>query len=121
MSPVNFEMVDVHMTVNITSAPVGMCDDVMTDLVKVLNSFNTISPISSVNSTSGVSTFTLKDARTVTYTLNLGGSPPESITFQVVSPSFWNATEFNQIQALAQVLVTLQLEYEMTDLTVTYN
>jgi hypothetical protein len=121
MGSPGFEMIDTQKTIDITSSPVGMCDGVMTDLVAVLNAFNTIAPLATISSSAGVSVFTLKDGRTVTYTLNLGASPPDTITFQVASAAFWSGDEFDQIEALAQVIVTLQLQYAMTNLTITYN
>jgi hypothetical protein len=121
MGTPGFEMIDPQKTVDITSAPLGMCDSVMTDLVTVLNTFNTLAPLASITSNGLVSTITLKDARTATYTLNYGATPPGSITFQVTSAAYWSGDEFDQIQQLAQFIVTLYLQYELTNLSITYN
>jgi len=123
MGSPTFNMVDDAKTIAITaSEPLDMCVSAMNDLIQTLWAFTSLAPLASVSSTAatGVSTFTLKDGRTVTYTLSMGATPPASITFNVVSSSYWSAAEFYQIQALAQIIVTLTLQYGMETLSVTY-
>lgn len=104
-----------------TSGTLDVDSQVVVDVNAALNTFNTVSPISTVTFSSNVCVITLKDSRSLTYTQTLGANPPKTITANIVSSSSWSSNEYDMLQELAKLLTILELQYSVTDFSVTYN
>jgi hypothetical protein len=116
---------DAQKTISL-NVPSGMLSDNLTieQLTTALDAVNVVMPISSV-SLSGLSyTLTLKDSRSYQVTVAAGtpsnapgiaALPPTS---QIVSSSYWAASEINVL--LAAAINQLLLNGGMTAMTVTY-
>lgn len=86
--------------------------------LQVLDQMNALAPIASVSwdNTGDAFTLTFKDARTITVTIQ--ETPFQGYKF--TSTDFWRDSEFDTMQALADVLIDFYLNHGLSVCTVTY-
>jgi hypothetical protein len=117
-----FSTSDSTKTMSITTSGILNVDSqIMLDTDSALSAFNATDPISTVTYSSNVAVITLKDARQITFTISLGGNPPATVTSNLVSSNYWSRNEYTSLQALSSLLLTLELQYAVTNISITYN
>lgn len=109
---------DSEKTANFTLTDAALCidDAPMANLFVNLDAFNTLIPLASVTLAANVYTFTLKDARSMENTLQIG--PPAKT--KTVSGDFFSVPELNVIRATGISIVALMTGNGLSAMTITY-
>jgi hypothetical protein len=115
----NFTTSDNEKSVSMTTTnPINLEDPNWSSFNSALSGLNSIAPVATVSVVGDVCTITLKDARTFVITL-VPASPP---TFMIsTGTSAFNQSEFNDLRAVGNAVLTLMAVSLMTAVTVTYN